>query len=237
MTEDLLEQINFWNEFAYEYTEIQEETRTSIVEDISTYLKEKNVLPTDSFLDLAGGSGKYVETILPFVNQYVLVDFSSKMLEIARENHPSEKLALYCKDQTSFLSQTADNSFDVVFSGMNPALQKQNDLLEYLRIARKRICLLRVIEESDELFSSYEIKDTASHKLMERYKEWLPVPFESKKFKYTYMETVSKKFFKSYFSKDLSKEKLSQALNDFGPLNERENKTTIYFEALLVSVG
>ena len=68
-----------WDDFAEEYYEIQQESQTTIAEDVRKYLKSEKVLPAEIVADVAGGSGRFL-SLAKEVNHYVLIDFSSGML-------------------------------------------------------------------------------------------------------------------------------------------------------------
>ncbi len=228
-----MDQSKFWDEFAKDYTEIQVETQTTIVTDTVSFLKNCGWLPCDTFLDLAGGSGKYVGAILPEVVGYTLVDFSPQMLKIAKKTFTDAALELVCQDQQLFFEQTPDEKYDLLFSAMNPALRTAEDIEQCLRIAKKAACILRVVKEEDELFSPYEEPD-ADLVLMEQYKNFLTQPYISHVFEYHYSESISKEFFKSYFAGDLSENLLNEALRPFLKNKVLENVTTICFELLVI---
>ena len=57
------EEQEFWDDFAAEYAEIQQESQLTIAEDLATFLKTNGILPISSFVDLAAGSGRYIPAI------------------------------------------------------------------------------------------------------------------------------------------------------------------------------
>ena len=74
--DELEEMIAFWDDFADDYDSIQEESATTLLDDLNTFVKKQPLFPVSSFLDLAGGTGKYIEVFLPLAERYTLVDFS-----------------------------------------------------------------------------------------------------------------------------------------------------------------
>lgn len=226
----------FWDGFAEEYAEIQAESTTTIPQDVHDFLVAENILPTNTFLDLAGGTGKYIPAILANVNDYTLVDFSEKMLQIAQDTHNYPRLQFLHCEQAVFLTQTKDNRYDVVFSAMNPALTSKQILNELLRIANKYVCILRVIEEKDELFSLFE-QTPEEWKWMETYKEWLDGKYRTQLFSYNSSESISKEFFLTYFEMDFPYSQLQKIADDlFQQTTEKLNRTTITFELLIIEI-
>lgn len=226
------EEIQFWNELAEEYAEIQSESQVTIAKDVATFLFEKKILPTNTFVDVAGGWGRYVEEVIPFIQTYLLVDFSKEMLRIAAREHSFSQLDLLEMTQQAFFEQTQNEQYDVVFTAMNPALDSKEALNELLRITRKTACILRMIKEQDELFSPYEENRDI---LMSQYKEWLGVPFEVQRFQYFTEEVITKSFFKDYFEIDVSETELEKMVAKHFETDERLNRTEIVFELLIIT--
>lgn len=224
----------FWDEFAEEYTEIQVESQLSLLADVKQYIKKDSLFPTTSFLDLAGGSGKYIDVFISLVEQYTLVDLSTEMLRIAREKYTNQNLFFIEKDQASFLAATADGAYEIVFSAMNPALTSEFELQELLRIARKGVYLLRQTVDEDDLFSPLEEK-IPDMKLIESYKQWLKVPYQVTTFVYHSEEKIEKSFFFEYFVGEVSQEKLEELAQRF--FKEKtifNNSRKIVFELLSI---
>lgn len=240
MYEDLDEIKQFWDDFAGEYNDIQNESQLSIQEDVVAYLRRQEFLPQGSFLDLAGGSGKYVPYFIPYVKNYVLLDLSSAMLQIASSNYSYSNLTLIESSQQAFLSQTKDHSFDIVFSAMNPALNSIKQLEEIIRISKKYVCILRLVQEEDQLFSPIEEKlygKPAELAWMTSYKKWLKTPFHTKIFYYKVSEKISADFFRLYFANELKPKKLDKTVDQlFQGKKEIKNTTNYAFELLCYHV-
>ncbi|WP_419348933.1 hypothetical protein, partial [Acinetobacter baumannii] len=66
----------FWDDFAAEYYQIQKESQVPIVTDIEKFLTEQRLLPTNSVVDLGGGSGRYLALLAQNSQQYTIVDIS-----------------------------------------------------------------------------------------------------------------------------------------------------------------
>lgn len=230
---NLNEQQTFWDDFAQEYTEIQAETVTKIGEDVAHFLAETALFPVTSFVDLAGGSGKYVPYLRSFCQDYYLIDFSNEMLQIASTQFKGEDIKYWQVDQQAFFEQASPASYDFIFTAMNPALQTKADLDQLVRIATKGVAILRLTSDSDVLFSPWE--EGVDDSLMAQYKNWLDVDFESKLFTYTMVEEIERSFFENYFEGELQQELMIQLLQKyFSHSNTYQNKRTITFELLLV---
>ena len=154
MTDYLNELETFWDEFAEEYEAIQQESIFPIAEELRDFLLAENLLPCQTFLDLAGGSGRYLSTLKAYVEKYDLVDLSAEMLKLAAAKS-SSTVQLIKNDQKSFLSQNKQR-YGIVFSAMNPALQTKEELLDFCQASHDWCLILRVITDEDQLFSPYE---------------------------------------------------------------------------------
>ncbi len=55
----------FWDEFAEEYEEIQQESPFPIARELRDFLVQEGIFPCQTFLDIAGGTGRY----LPFFSR------------------------------------------------------------------------------------------------------------------------------------------------------------------------
>lgn len=234
--DELEEMIAFWDDFADDYDSIQEESATTLLDDLNTFVKKQPLFPVSSFLDLAGGTGKYIEVFLPLVERYTLVDFSPRMLNIARKKAKHSNVTFIEQTQASFLAQTRDCSFDVVFSAMNPALDTPKQLQELLRIAKKAVYLLRLVADEDVLFSPLEEKP---FNLMHQYKKWLHcMPFQVVEFVYLLEETIEKSFFYEYFSEEIPYATLEKiAATYFKTDSTFLNPRQVIFELLIIPVS
>jgi len=236
MSEKLEEIKQFWDDFAREYTDIQEESQLTIQQDVLDFFKKQGILPQNRLLDLAGGSGKYVPFFISQLQNYVLVDLSSEMLKLAADKYPYKNLSLIESSQQSFLQQAKDNTFDIVFSAMNPALTSKKQLEEMVRVAKKYVCILRLVQEEDQLFSPIEerLYGKAEHLAwMTTYKSWFENAYQSKTFHYTTSETISTHFFYLYFKDELASAELEKAIEKlFQDKKEVENTTYYTFELL-----
>lgn len=225
----------FWDDFAEEYEAIQKESVVPLAETIKDYLLEEKILPTSSFLDLAGGTGKFLPAFEPYVKNYTLVDISQEMLAIARKKACCRTTTFLCQSQQEVFRQS--KTYKVVFSAMNPALQTEEQVLNFLNLGDIRL-ILRIIEDSDTLFSPYEpsFQEGLQEKLMESYKKILrfhKIPFKSRIFPFFVEEKISITFFQMYFKNILTEKDLNQLLEKhFQDRKNTMNTRTITYELL-----
>ena len=57
----------FWDDFAAEYYQIQQESQVSIVTDVVAFLQDRRLLPVETVADLGGGSGRYLPPLVQTV--------------------------------------------------------------------------------------------------------------------------------------------------------------------------
>lgn len=242
MDDNTKELEQYWDEFSQEYEEIQNESLVDIGQQLQKFLVTEKLLPTSQFLDLAGGTGKYIPHFLNFTDSYHLVDLSAKMLEFAKnKSADSNKITFTHQEQNKFLKNTKENTCDFVFSAMNPALQSKEALVELNRIANGNVGILRLIFDEDNLFSQVEQlylpnQEQNKEAQMLLYKVWLEElgwEFKSKKFRFFLSEKVSSQFFSDYFSDELSNIELAALTQLFFSETEiREMERLVIFELL-----
>ena len=233
MTDYLNELETFWDEFAEEYEAIQQESIFPIAEELRDFLLAENLLPCQTFLDLAGGSGRYLSKLKTYVEKYDLVDLSAEMLKLAAAKS-SSTVQLIKNDQKSFLSQNKQR-YGIVFSAMNPALQTKEELLDFCQASHDWCLILRVITDEDQLFSPYE-EINSDLLLNERYKSFLNelhIPYLTKKFAYTNYEEVTRDFFQEYFLEEFSPVELAKITEKtFGNKQQKMNQQSLVFELI-----
>lgn len=234
---ELEEAREFWDDFAFEYTEIQNESQIQIVDDLGAFLAKDVLTPVETLIDLAGGSGKYLPALVPLSKRCLFVDFSDKMIALAKEKTSFHHIEFLTIEQNEFLRKTESRTYDIVFSAMNPAIRTKSDLDQIIRIAKQRVYLLRTVKNEDSLFSPFEAADQTLGWLSE-YKSWLKRPYESHLFTYFFEEVVSKDFFQDYFKEELTPERLSLALEQFFSTDETViNRHQITFELLIIRIN
>lgn len=150
----------FWDGFAAEYYQIQKESQVPIVADIEKFLKEQCLLPTNSVVDLGGGSGRYLPMLAQNSQQYTIVDISKQMLRYAQvENQALSKPRTVTYQQQSvadFCQQIPDQTYDLVWMALNPAITADETLLAITQKSRRWCGLLRLTQNSDDLFAPLE---------------------------------------------------------------------------------
>ena len=70
----------FWDEFAEEYEEVQQESPFPIARELRDFLVQEGLFPCQTFLDIAGGTGRYLPFFQEQVTEYTLADISQRML-------------------------------------------------------------------------------------------------------------------------------------------------------------
>ena len=153
----------------------------------------------------------------------------------------SNKITFTHQEQNKFLKNTKENTYDFVFSAMNPALESKEALVELNRIANGNVGILRLIFDEDNLFSQVEQlylpnQEQNKEAQMLLYKVWLEElgwEFKSKKFRFFLSEKVSSQFFSDYFSDELSNAELAALTQLFFSETEiREMERLVIFELL-----
>lgn len=205
----LKEQQEFWNNFAKEYTEIQNESPFPIAKKLADYLLSKTFLPTQEFIDLAGGSGRFVSAIAPHTKNYLLVDFSKEMLQISREKHSEKFITYLLKEQSEFLKEVPKNKDALIFSAMNPTFFIKKNFLKYTQYPVQKHFILRLSKDEDTLFSPYEKNEKIKLPEKQFLTEW-QIPFEEKVFDFEASEMISRDFFKKYFETEFSNKELEE---------------------------
>lgn len=227
----------FWDDFAEDYEAIQQESLFPIAEDLRDFLLEEKIIPCETFLDLAGGTGRYLATIQREVKEYHLLDISQKMLSIAAKK-ANGNVQLINQAQETFLSQHKQR-YNVVFSVMNPALETKQDLLAVCQASKDWCLILRVVKDEDQLFSPYEGQQKELL-LNERYKTFLTewkIPYQTKRFVYTKKEEISRDFFQEYFEEEFSKVALAKIIEKNFANNEKAtNRQFLDFELIYFRV-
>ncbi|MGG5371470.1 methyltransferase domain-containing protein [Enterococcus sp. AZ196] len=227
----------FWNDFAQEYEAIQQESSFPIAEELRDFLIQEKILPCRTFLDLAGGSGRYLSILQNDVKKYDLVDISEEMLKLAAEK-AGEHVQLINQAQEIFLNQNKQH-YELVFSAMNPALQTKEDLLALCQASTDWCLLLRVIKDEDQLFSPYEEKnpDLLLNQRYQTFLKELRIPYRTKRFAYTKYERISREFFQEYFATDFSPAELAQITeNTFNATQQKNNQQLLVFELIYFRV-
>ncbi|MHC5955655.1 methyltransferase domain-containing protein [Enterococcus gallinarum] len=231
------EEQEFWDDFAAEYAEIQQESQLTIAEDLATFLKTNGILPISSFVDLAAGSGRYIPAILPDTKRYLAIDFSVEMLKAARRyvKDPQQKVDFRLQTQAEFLADKT--TYSLIFTAMNPALTEKDQLISLVEKSR-RLLILRIVRTKENIFQPLEQNDPKDEKLLSVYKKWLleeQIRFSTHLFSYAYEEIIDREFFYRYFQQDIPQSELLQLSRSlFGEKKKAISKTEIDYELLIV---
>jgi predicted TPR repeat methyltransferase len=226
----------FWDDFAQEYEEIRQESVLSVGKDLTEFLLAKKILPNHSFLDMAGGTGEYLFFFQNYVENYTLVDISSRMLEFAKKKATKDILFVH-SDQQTFLENALP--YNVVFSAMNPVLKTKEAVLNLMELAAEWFLLFRLIQDEDTLFSEYETTDDEGLQLNKRYKSYFEeeqVVFQTKQFTYQEIEVISRDFFFNYFATEFSTADLSAMIQQrFGKKDSLTTQRKLTYELIYIN--
>lgn len=225
----------FWNAFAAEYHGNEKERpQLPVAEMLVDYLKAAGIIPCERLLDLAGGTGSYFPAFRPYTNEYILMDISDAMLAIAKSRISDPKVTFIRESQAVFLEEQPDNSYQLVFTAMNPALDQPEELRQLERIATKGVAILRLVAVEDELFSPFE-PSGFSTKEMDGYREALEglgIRYEVKRWRFTSEETISPEFYREYFREEYSREALEAMIEELFPEGSRSNSLSYEYQLI-----
>ena len=94
-----------------------------------------------SLLDVGCGDGNYIESLIPYCNRIVALDYSKNMLEVCKK-----RLDNYIDDGVSisyvlndFNEYETDEKFDIVLSCLNPSTYSPNALDKLMRLSKKYV--------------------------------------------------------------------------------------------------
>lgn len=236
MTEEEQNLVYFWDGFAEEYEEIQQESPFPIAQELGKFLVKEKILPCPTLLDIAGGSGRYLSVFQDHVKRYTLADISPKMLELAREKRKSEHVD-FLRISQEVLIQT-NKKFQVVFSAMNPALNRPEKIKELWQLSQKWCLIFRLVKDEDSLFSPYNQEVNPELKWMADYKNFLQKEkqeFFVQQFTFEKTEMISKAFFHAYFEDECSKRELERRINEhFGVQELCKNYHKVVYELIYI---
>ncbi|MDG6189487.1 class I SAM-dependent methyltransferase [Lactococcus formosensis] len=236
MTEEEQDLVYFWDGFAEEYEEIQQESPFPIAQELGEFLVQEKILPCPTLLDIAGGSGRYLSVFQDHVKRYTLADISPKMLELAREKRKSEHVDFLRISQEALIQ--TNKKFQVVFSAMNPALNHPEKIKELCQLSQKWCLIFRLVKDEDSLFSPYDQEVSTELKWMEDYKNFLQKEkqeFFVQQFTFGKTEMISKNFFLAYFEDECSKRELEHRINEhFGVQDSCKNYQKVVYELIYI---
>ena len=236
MTEEEQELVYFWDGFAEEYEEIQQESPFPIAQELGKFLVQEKILPCQTLLDIAGGSGRYLSVFQDQVKKYTLADISPKMLELAREKRKSGHVDFLRISQEAMIK--TNKKFQVVFSAMNHALNRPEKIKELWQLSQKWCLIFRLVKDEDSLFSPYNQEVNPELKWMADYKNFLQKEkqeFFVQQFTFEKTEMISKAFFHAYFEDECSKRELERRINEhFGVQELCKNYHKVVYELIYI---
>ncbi|KRM71592.1 class I SAM-dependent methyltransferase [Lacticaseibacillus brantae] len=188
-----------WDDFAQTYTEIQAESQLPIQSDVVKTLINHHLLPAQSVLDLASGSGRYGLKLAEHATEVTLLDWSTNMLTLAKK--AAKKRQLNNITYTTADWHTYRQSADLVFISQLPTL-KVTDLPRISQLSRQAVAINHQTRQDDHLLAEgaawlgipvppvYQ----ADANLMADYRAWLQAtnqPFKRQVFTYHRTEAVT----------------------------------------------
>ncbi|KRM23766.1 class I SAM-dependent methyltransferase [Latilactobacillus graminis] len=150
----------FWDDFAAEYYQIQQESQVPVVTDVVAFLQVHQILPTKNVADLGGGSGRYLPSLAQNSQAYTIIDISAQMLHYAKQEAkryvPDQRITYQQQSVTTFAEQTAPRTYDLIWMALNPAIQANQALLTITEKSRQWCAFLRLTKNEDDLFTPLE---------------------------------------------------------------------------------
>ena len=233
-----------WDEFAPAYYQNQLESRTTIVEDVTAFLKSKEVLPASELIDVAGGAGRYLP-MAKEVGSYKLLDFSTEMLRFAQQevNKLGVKNAQMMKlSFEDFLEK--EESTELIFTAANPALDNIQKLEQMLKKMNKACVIVRVVYARDDLFipleerlEIYEADPTVSPDLMDLFETFLmqnDYSYQTQEFTYVLKEEITRSLMEDYYEEYKEDQRLTDFLDQHFLQDEQISTTRLTYRLLLI---
>lgn len=129
---------SLWDKKAKQYTRFSRNLDTFEQRVLSLVAQRGIDFSHKRILDIGCGTGIYTLHIAKEAHHVNALDFSSEMLTILQEDALKEglidKLSFTCNTWSDF---THDEPFDILFSSMSPALQKESDFLKMHTLAKE----------------------------------------------------------------------------------------------------
>ncbi|MCP8858232.1 class I SAM-dependent methyltransferase [Latilactobacillus fuchuensis] len=199
----------FWDDFAAHYYQIQQESQVPIVQDVLAFLKVQRILPTESLLDLGGGSGRYLPALASNSQQYTISDISGGMLNYAQQEAQKNQMTNVDYRQESldqWLTTTPNDTYQVVFSALNPSVSPDK-LQAISQKSQKWTVLLRLTLNEDDLFSPLarrlgidEFDPNVDAQIIAAFKQQLPESVVEQPFQYQYSELIERQLVAEYYA-------------------------------------
>ena len=158
------------------------------------------------------------------------------MLELAREKRKSGHVDFLRISQEAMIK--TNKKFQVVFSAMNPALNRPEKIKELWQLSQKWCLIFRLVKDEDSLFSPYNQEVNPELKWMADYKNFLQKEkqeFFVQQFTFEKTEMISKAFFHAYFEDECSKRELERRINEhFGVQELCKNYHKVVYELIYI---
>jgi SAM-dependent methyltransferase len=152
------------------------------IEELGIDFSQKNII------DVGAGTGAYTIRLAKKAHFVVAMDFSSQMLEVLKEDAIKEKVSNLKTQVSSWSDYELEQTFDIAFTTMSPALSNENDFLKFHKCAQTKIYLGWAGQrDSDILQKLFEVHDTfyTPPNGSQELKNWLnsqKIPFTCKEF-------------------------------------------------------
>lgn len=199
----------FWDEFAPDYYQIQQASQVPIVSDVIHFLRQQQLLPTQSVVDLGGGSGRYLPDLAQASQHYVISDISTVMLQYARQEAQKaavKNVAYQVESLDQFLATTPDQTYQIIFMALNPSVTPAN-IQAIAQKSQRWTVVLRLTLNEDDLFSPLaqqlgidESDPNIDAQIMTQFKTQLPATVHEQQFSYTYQETIDRQLVLDYYA-------------------------------------
>lgn len=154
MNVSLSESIRAWDSVAEDY--IYDQTISFEKNEFLRYLQKKIVFTEDmEILDVGCGAGAYSLAIADKVRRVVGVDFSPKMIELARDSAAERSILnseFLERDWYACSTEEFRGKFDLVFAHTTPAIADYTSFIKMLEASRKYCVLCKPVRRTDAVF-------------------------------------------------------------------------------------
>lgn len=234
-----------WNEFAKEYYQVQKESQITLVDQVTTYLLAQKILPTQSTVDLAGGSGRFIKTLSQQSQTYLNYDISKEMLHYAKIealNHHLTNTNFQEGSLREFLQ--AKQTYSLIFSAANPALTTIESFNALRDLAVEYLVLLNPIAQFDDIFSPIEqalgvkqsYDDYATYMAtLAQYLETQQIAYVQNEFNFQTSEIIPRQLLWDYFDSEKNDTKINPLLAKIANRQEIISHTQLKFQMLIVT--
>lgn len=145
-----------WNRAAAHFQSIVREHDNGYPDALMAFLKEKSVLqPGDRVADIGCGAGKYALRFAELGCGLLLVDIADNMMDYAKENLADANVPVetaICDWSDTDLKEAGwEQSVDLAFAAMTPAVRTREDLQKLTAMSRRFCFLSRFADRTDLL--------------------------------------------------------------------------------------